>query len=89
MKHLIVDSEGIKLAEMPEEPQDWMSAIGFDWNEYEAAKKKAIAEAKLFEDQEMVKKYLPNDEWGRSPFDPKYNPDKTMPPPPTSRSMWR
>lgn len=82
MKHLIVDSEGIKLAEMPEEPQDWMSAIGFDWNEYEAAKKKAIAEAKLFEDQEMVKKYLPNDEWGRSPFDPKYNPDKTMPPPP-------
>lgn len=30
------------------------------------------------EDQDGIKKLLPNDEWGRTPQDPKWNPDKII-----------
>lgn len=56
MKHLIVDSEGIKLAEMPDERDYLIDDDGVE--RFKAAKKQAIAEAKLFEDQERVKELL-------------------------------
>lgn len=68
MKHLIVDSEGIKLAEMPDSPNAWTDKEEV-WQEYESAKKQSIAEAKLFEDQERVMEYvnkvrdLPDGKW--------------------------
>jgi hypothetical protein len=91
MKQIVITYKGIGMAEMPEKPDSQYDSYSgvvdtrttrqlIAYDAYEKAKSKAIVH--YFEDQERVKKYLPNDEWGRSPFDERYNPDKTMPIPP-------
>jgi len=90
MNMIVITPQGIGMAEMPEKPTEdnWnrlskisdKSTLHGAHYEWETAKSKDIV--LYFEDQERVRKYLPNDEWGRSPFDERYNPDKTMPIPP-------